>query len=54
MVYIITFFENEMKLKCVRTTVTNQNYIREEIESIKFVEGLIPVSSESFSFPFPV
>jgi len=47
MVYIITFFENEMKLKCVRTTVTNQNYIREEIKS-RFISGKFAVISEYF------
>jgi hypothetical protein len=48
-------FETAEKFRCLGTTVTNQNYIYEEIKKkIKFGECLLPLISESFVFLYPI
>jgi hypothetical protein len=49
-----TSFENVAKFKQQRATVTNQNYIHEEIKSrLNSEKYLLPLSSETFVFSSP-
>jgi hypothetical protein len=48
-------FKNSVKAQILENDKTNQNYINGKIKRrLKFGESVLPFSSESFAFLFPV
>jgi hypothetical protein len=52
--YLINPYKNGKKLNYLETTLTNENWIYEEILSFKFREYVLLTSSESFAFAVAV